>query len=593
MSFLAGGSHTLWEALEALARGKVKIDLLMVLAAAGAALLGDWPDGAVLLFLFSLSHALEHAIMGRTRGAIAALLKLTPDEAVVIRNGQTLNLMIDELVLGDRVIVRPGERIPADGTVAVGQTTVDQSPMTGESIPVEREPGDPVLAGTMNQLGVIELDVTRVAGDTTLARMVQMVETAQSERATSQQFTDWFGQRYTVLVLLGTGAVYLVGVYSFGDSVADALYRAMTALVVASPCAVVISIPSAILSAITSAARGGVLFKGGSHLERTATLHAMVFDKTGTLTIGRPQLKGIKTAPRIAPGEVLTMAAALEANSEHPLARAIVDAAAAQQLTVPAAQSVQAVVGHGVTGIVEGRRLSAGKLNWFLDRGAQYDTTLGQQAEALQNDGYTLIVVGDDERVLGVLAVADALRPSAATAIRELRQLGLTSLTMLSGDHNRVVARIAGELGLQGEGQLLPDQKLQKLAEIRQRWGSVGMVGDGINDAPSLAGADVGFSLGVAGTDVALEAADVILMADDLRRLPYAVALARKSQRIVRQNLIIAFTVMLGLLLATFVTDLPLPLAVLGHEGSTVLVILNGLRMLAFPRPGPFPGAGA
>lgn len=593
ISFAAGGGHTLWEALTELAQAKVNIDLLMVLAAVGAAFLGDWPEGAVLLFLFSLSHALEHTILGRTRGAIAALLKLTPDDAAVIRNGQQLIIPVEQLVVGDRVIVRPGERIPADGTVAKGHSVVDQSPMTGESIPVDRQPGDPVLAGTMNQQGVIEILVSRVAGETTLARMVHMVENAQSERATSQQFTDWFGQRYTWIVLLGTCVVYLIGLYLYRDSAARALHRAMTALVVASPCAVVISIPASILSAIASAARGGVLFKGGTHLERTATLRAMAFDKTGTLTVGQPQLTGIDRIPEISETELLSIAAALESHSEHPLARAVVDAAKSRGLTIPPADSVEAVIGHGVAGIVNGKRRWAGKLSWFTDTGTHCDPALIERAANLQSDGHTLIAVADEDRVLGLLAVADALRPTAIAAIEELRSLGLTSLTMLSGDHASVVARIAGQLGLQGEGQLLPADKLQRLAAIRQQHGSVGMIGDGINDAPSLAGADVGFSLGGAGTDVALETADVVLMADDMRRLPYAIALARKSQQIVHQNLILAFTVMGSLLLLTFVITLPLPLAVLGHEGSTVLVILNGLRMLAFPRPKPFQPAAS
>lgn len=588
ISFVAGGGHTLWDALTELSHGKVNIDLLMVLAALGAASLGDWPEGAVLLFLFSLSHALEHTILGRTRGAIAALLKLTPDNATVIRDGQQSVVPVEQLVVGDRVVVHPGERIAADGTVDKGRSVVDQSPMTGESIPIERQPGDPVLAGTMNQQGVIEITVSRVAGETTLARMVHMVESAQSERAYSQQFTDWFGQRYTWIVLVGTCLVYLIGLYGYGDSGARALHRAMTALVVASPCAVVISIPAAILSAIASAARGGVLFKGGTHLERTATLLAMAFDKTGTLTIGQPQLTGIEPAPGMSESELLTIAAALESHSEHPLAHAVVDAAKSRGLTVPEANSVEAVVGHGVAGIVNGKRRWAGKLSWFTDTGTSCDPTLAERAVQLQADGHTLIAIADEDRVVGLLAVSDALRPTAAAAIQELRDLGLTSLTMLSGDHAIVVARIASQLGLQAEGQLLPADKLQRLAAIRKQSGSVGMIGDGINDAPSLAGADVGFSLGGAGTDVALETADVVLMADDLRRLPYAIALARKSQQIVRQNLILAFTVMGGLLLLTFVTTLPLPLAVLGHEGSTVLVILNGLRLMAFPRPKPF-----
>lgn len=584
ISFVAGGGHTLWEALSDLRRGKVNIDLLMILAAVGAALLGDWPEGAVLLFLFSLSHALEHFILGRTRGAIAALMKLTPDETVVVRHGQEQTIRVGELVVGDRVIVHPAERIPADGLVREGHTVVDQSPMTGESIPVEKQPGDRVLAGTLNKHGAIQIEVTHAAGETTLARMVRLVEHAQSERAESQQFTDWFGQRYTVLVLAGTVIVFLLGLYAYGDSLVRAFHRAMTALVVASPCAVVISIPAAILSAIAGAARGGVLFKGGSHLEQAASLRAMAFDKTGTLTLGQPAVTRLVTAPGVSEEELLTTAAALESQSEHPLARSIVDAAAARGLSLIKADEVEAVVGHGVVGVVNGQRRWVGKLSWFHDTGTHCDEHLARTADALLSEGQTLIGVADPDRVLGLLAVSDPLRPSAKPALDALRQLGIRSLTMLSGDHPSVVARIAGQLGLQGEGGLLPEDKLRRLGVLRQH-GPIGMIGDGMNDAPSLAAADVGFSLGGAGTDVALETADVVLMADDLMRLPYAIALARRTQQIIRQNLILAFGVMIGLLIATFLTELPLPLAVFGHEGSTVLVILNGLRLLWFANP--------
>ena len=588
VSFVAGGTATLVEALGSLRRGLVNIDLLMILAAVGAAALGDWPEGAVLLFLFSLSHALEHFILGRTRSAIAGLMKLTPDEAVVLREGREQTIRVEELVIGDRVLVHASDRIPIDGIVRNGHTTVDQSPMTGESVPVEKQVGDSVLAGTLNQQGLIQIEVTRVAGETTLARMVRLVESAQSERANSEQFTDWFGQRYTIVVLLGTVAVFLLAHYGYGDSWNQAVYRAMTALVVASPCAVVISIPAAILSAIAGAARGGVLFKGGSHLERTAVLRAIAFDKTGTLTMGRPGLTSVLTAPGVSETELLATAATLESHSKHPLAQTVVQAAAARGISLPEADDVEEVVGHGIVGLVNGQQRWIGKLSWFQDQGTHFDEDLARRANVLQAEGQTLIGVADGEHVLGLLAVSDPLRPSAAPAIKKLRELGLESLVMLSGDHPAVVTRIAGELGMEGEGGLLPEDKLKRLDALKQQYGQVGMIGDGMNDAPSLAAAAVGFSLGGAGTGVALETADVVLMADDLLRLPYAIALARQTQRIIRQNLILAFTVMIGLLLTTLITVLPLPLAVLGHEGSTVLVILNGLRMLAFPKPQPY-----
>ena len=360
---------------------------------------------------------------------------------------------------------------------------------------------------------------------------------------------------------------------------------------VASPCAVVISIPAAILSAITSAARGGVLFKGGSHLERAALLRAMAFDKTGTLTLGRPRLVDIVPAAGITEIELLSAGAALEKHSEHPLARAVVQAAIARGIAIREADSVEAVVGCGIVGTWIGGRLRAGKLSWFLDDNVQLDDDLTRQAESLQAAGKTVICVGNETQVWGLLAVADTLRPTAAAAVQELRRLGLSPLVMLSGDHPVVAGQIARELGIDFQGGLLPEDKLRIIESLRLNHGPVGMIGDGMNDAPSLAAADVGFSLGGAGTDVALETADIILLADDLRRLPYAIAIARRTQQIIRQNLILAFSVMGVLLIAAMVTTLPLPLAVVGHEGSTVAVILNGLRLLAFPKPKPL-GAG-
>lgn len=588
IAFVAGGTHISGHALEDLRAGRVTIDFLMILAAIGAAAIGDWAEGAILLFLFSLSHALEHFVLGRTRRAIRALMQLTPDEALVWRDGRELTIPVDTLVIGDTVIVQPSARIPADGNITLGTTSVDQSPMTGESVPVDKQLGDPVFAGTLNLQGLVQIQVTRISSETTLARMVKLVEEAQSERAASEQFTDWFGQRYTWLVLTGSMAILWGGVLILNEPFSKAFYRAMTVLVVGSPCAVVISIPAAILSAITSAARGGVLFKGGSHLERAALLKTMAFDKTGTLTLGRPRLVDAVATAGISETDLICAGASLEKHSEHPLARAVVEAAISRGITVTEAESVNAVVGSGIEGIWQGKRLRAGKLSWFRDQGLALDADLSQKADSFLSAGKTVIGIGDETRVWGLLAVADALRPTAAAAIKELRELGLSPLVMLSGDHPKVAGQIAGELGMEFQGGLLPEDKLRFIETMRKEHGSVGMIGDGMNDAPSLAAADVGFSLGGAGTDVALETADIVLLADDLRRLPYAIALARRTQQIIRQNLILAFSVMGGLLVATMLTTLPLPLAVVGHEGSTVAVILNGLRLLTFPKPKPF-----
>lgn len=580
IAFIAGGTQISGHAVDDLRSGRVTIDLLMILAAIGAAAIGDWPEGAILLFLFSLSHALEHFVLGRTRRAIRALMQLTPDEAVVVRSGQEVKIPVEQLVMGDIVVVRPSERIPADGNITRGQTSVDQSPVTGESIPVDRHVGEAVFAGTLNQQGLIQIEVTRVAAETTLSRMVNLVEEAQSERAVSQQFTDWFGQRYTWVVLSGAMITLWVGAIGLSEPFSVAFYRAMTVLVVASPCAVVISIPAAILSAIASAARGGVLFKGGQHLERAASLKTMAFDKTGTLTMGRPRLVDIIPAAGISEIELLSAGAALEKHSEHPLARAVVEAALARDISIREAASVQAIVGHGITGEWIGHTLRVGKLSWFQDEQIPIDDSLSRAAESLQAAGKTVICVGNLHQVWGILAVADTLRPTAAAAIDQLRELGFTTLIMLSGDHPVVARQIAGELGIDYQGGLLPEAKLRVIQELKRDRGPIGMIGDGMNDAPSLAAADVGFSLGGAGTDVALETADIVLLADDLRRLPYAITLARRTQQIIRQNLILAFATMGILLIAALTIKLPLPLAVVGHEGSTVAVILNGLRLL-------------
>jgi Cd2+/Zn2+-exporting ATPase len=580
VSYAFGGWHAVWTALHDIVRGKVNIDFLMVVAAVGSASLGEYWEGAVLLFLFSLSHALESYILGRTRRAIAALMDLAPDEAVRIRDGQEERVPVNVLAPGDSILVHPSERIPVDGVIREGQTSVDQAIMTGESMPVDKHPGDPVFSGTLNQQGVIVVDVTRTAGETTLARMVHLVEQAQSERAATQQFSAWFGQSYTWMVL-GVATASFFWFRSVGaPDLWTAFSRAMTILVVASPCAVVISIPAAILTAITAAARNGVLFKGGVHVERTATLEAMAFDKTGTLTIGKPQLVQLEAAPGYRESELLTWAAAVEARSEHPLAQAVVREAQARGIDVPDAENVESVVGNGIQGTINGAEVRVGKPEWVAEDISPIPAEIQRHIETARSAGQTVLAVSRERRLAGWLAVADTLRDTALTAVTELRRMGLTPLLMLSGDNARVAAHLAGQLHLDYQANLQPGDKLVILKGMLAQPRRIGMIGDGTNDAPALATATVGFSLGGAGSDVALETADVVLMSDDLRRLPYAIHLARQTQQILKQNLCIAFGVMIGLFIASLWTAIPLPLAVLGHEGSTVFVILNGLRLL-------------
>ncbi|MEI6084726.1 MAG: heavy metal translocating P-type ATPase [Verrucomicrobiota bacterium] len=582
IGYIAGGFYAARRAFRELLTGSVNVDLLMIAAAVGAAIVNEWPEGAVLLFLFSLSNTLEQYVLGRTRRAIEALMDLTPDEAVVRRDGAELRVPVAELRLGEVIIVRPGERIPADGKIVRGQTSIDQSVMTGESVPVERAVGEMVLAATLNQQGAIEVEVTRVAGETTLSRIVELVESAQSEKAQSQRFTDWFGARYTLAVLGLAAVTAIVPVFFLHEPFAHSFYRAMTILVVASPCAVVISIPAAILAAITGAARNGVLFKGGVHLERAADLQAIAFDKTGTLTMGRPRLTDVQTAPGISEAELLTLAASVESLSEHPLAFAVVEEAKARGLVLREASNMEALVGRGVQAEIAGKWILVGKPQLFTERGAAIPAELELAIERLAADGKTTVLVGNETTALGVLAIADTLRPSAEAAIAQLRKLGIRRLVMLTGDSRRVACAIANRLGMEAEAELLPEDKLNVIRSLQGQHGSVAMIGDGINDAPALAAATLGISLGGAGTDVALETADVVLMADDLQNLPFAIALARQTKRVIRQNLVFAFVMMIALVAATFVVNIRLPIAVVGHEGSTVLVILNGLRLLRY-----------
>lgn len=580
VSFFFGGRGAVMEALGDLLQGRPNIDFLMVVAAAGSAVLGEWWEGAMLLFLFSLSHALESFILGRTRRAIAALMDLAPDDAVRIRDGQEERVPVDELVPGDRILVRPSERIPADGIIRDGETSIDQAIMTGESMPVDKAEGDSVFSGTLNQQGVIEVEVTRTAGETTLAKMVRLVEQAQSERATTQNFSNWFGERYTWIVLAMSTVSFVGFYYYLGQGGWIAFARAMTILVVASPCAVVISIPAAILAAITAAARVGVLFKGGIHVERTATLQALAFDKTGTLTLGKPQLVKIQTAPDVAESDLLAWAAAIEFHSEHPLAQAVVQAAKSRGITIPDADDVESIVGSGIHGVIEGSAFAVGKPEWVAWEPEIIPREAFSQIEAARQAGQTVLAVVRDGGYAGWLAVADTLRDTATEAVEELRAMGLQPLVMLSGDNALVAGHLAEKLALDYQANLQPGDKLVILKGLLNQSKRTGMIGDGTNDAPALATATVGFSLGGAGSDVALETADVVLMSDDLRRLPYAIKLARRTQQILKQNLCIAFGVMITLLVASLMTTVPLPLAVFGHEGSTLLVILNGLRLL-------------
>ena len=585
LAYLAGGTFAAFEAVRDLVVDRqVNVDLLMVTAAIGAAFVDAWAEGAVLLGLFSSSNALEHHALGRTRRAVRALMALSPEVATLVRPdlpGGEAVVPVERLAVGDVVLVRPGERVAVDGTVVDGETTIDQAAITGESLPVAKRAGDAVFAGTINGFGAVRVRVEKLHRESTLARIVGIVEAAQEQKSRTQRFTDAFEGRYAVGVIAGAALVAVVPPLLFGRDVGDAFYRAMTLLVVASPCALVISTPASTLSALANAARHGILFKGSNHLENAGAIRIVAFDKTGTLTEGRPRLTDVvPLAAGWDEGELLRRAAAVERLSEHPLAVAIVAGAEARGLLLPAAEGFRAVPGMGVLGRVGGAELTIGNEALFAGRGVAVAVGATAVADRLRAEGKTAMLVGDEAGVRGVLAVADTVRPAAAGVVAELKRLGVERTVMLTGDNARVAGAIAAQLGIdEVHADLLPEEKLVVVRRLLER-GTVAMVGDGVNDAPALATATLGVAMGGAGTDVALETADVVLMADDLGKLPYAIALSRRARRTIRQNLAFSLGVIAVLVVSALTVGIPLPLGVVGHEGSTVVVVLNGLRLL-------------
>ncbi|MBE2235905.1 MAG: cadmium-translocating P-type ATPase [Anaerolinea sp.] len=585
VAYLAGGYYGVRQGLAELRHGAINIDLLMILAALGAAVIGDWREGAILLFLFSLSNALQDYALGRSRRAIEALIKLRPQEALVRRGELEMITPVARLRLGDVVIVKPGERLPIDGVVLRGQSSVDQATITGESAPVDVAAGSQVFEGTLNQTGVLEIDVTCLPSESTLARIIRLVEDAQEQKAPTQRFLDDFEQKYALGVILATVLAIVIPYFLLHQPFDEVFYRAMTLLVVASPCALVISVPAAILSAIANAARKGILFKGGAHLENLATVRAMAFDKTGTLTSGRPTVTDIIPLGCCSEPELLALAASVEARSEHPVAQAIVQEARRQGLAFEPCEDLQAITGRGARATAaDGRVYFIGNRELFDGRLVLTDSLLAQ-FDDLERQGRTaMLLAGQSDgelAALGLIAVADSIRPQARAALDALRREGIAPIVMLTGDNARVASAIAQQAGVdEYRAGLLPEQKVEAVQALYQQHGSMAMVGDGVNDAPALAQASVGVAMGAAGTDVALEVADVVLMSDDLEKLAYVVHLSRRARRIVWQNIAFALSVIVVLVVANFVVGVPLPLGVVAHEGSTLLVVFNGLRLL-------------
>ncbi|UBV43306.1 cation-translocating P-type ATPase [Deinococcus taeanensis] len=577
-AFLAGGIPAGREALHALFTAhKLDVDLLMVLAALGAASIGQTADGATLLFLFSLSNTLQDWALGRTSSAIQSLITLNPEGATVRRAGTERWCTLDELQVGDLLIVKPGERVAADARVTRGQTSVDESSITGESVPVDKAPGSALASGTVNLNGSVEAQVLRPAGDSTLARLVALMEQAQTQKSRTESITERWESPYAMTVLALVPAVFALLHLGFGLNVTEAWVRAMTFMVVASPCAVVISTPAVMLSAMAAAARAGVLFKSSAALDALGGVQTIAFDKTGTLTQARMTLTHVTAPDKPA---ALALAAGLEVHSEHPIAQAIVTAAREQGLTPVTVTGAQAVPGQGLEARLPGGRIVwAGNLRLAARHGAALSAAQHTVLDDLSRQGSSSVIVGAGQDVLGLMGVADALRPGSRAALNALKGSGVAHRVMLTGDREEVARSVAAQVGLtEYRAGLLPEDKLRLIAELP---GPVAMVGDGVNDAPALARADLGIAV-ASGTDVALESADVILMRSDLSTLAGAVRLARAARRTVILNLSFAFAVILLVAPLAVAGRIPLPLGVLAHEGGTVIVVLMGLRLLRF-----------
>ena len=598
-AYFFGGFFTAREAFEHVRNGNFEIDFLMLVAATGAAILGEWVEGGLLLFLFSLGHSLEHYAMARARSAIESLADLAPAEAIVIRDGAEEVVPVEELRVGDEVRVKPNDRIPSDGFVVDGESAVNQAPVTGESVPVDKSPVDDaeraaknpegldashrVFAGTINGAGALRLRVTKLAGETALARVVQMVTEAETMRSPTQQFTAKF-ERYFVPSVLALVVLLLFAFLVIDETFAESFYRAMAVLVAASPCALAIATPSAVLSGVAAAGHSGVLFKGGAPLEHLGQLSAMAFDKTGTLTEGKPRVISVEPYGDVTVFELLRVAVAVERLSDHPLAAAVVHHGEEELGPIEEeARDMKSVTGRGVRARLGDEEVLIGKEELFDESGGPaMPEALRQKTQELEQSGQTTMIVRLGERYLGVVGLMDAPRESAGPMIARLRELGITKMIMISGDNQAVADAVAARVGLDlARGDLMPDDKVDFIRKLTEEEGKVAMVGDGVNDAPAMANATVAIAMGAAGSDTALETAEIALMADDLSKLPYAVGLSRKTSAIIRQNLWMSLGMVAFLIPAT-ILGMNIGPAVALHEGSTLVVVFNALRLLAF-----------
>ena len=583
---IAGGWMLVPSAWSALRRVRPNISLLMVTACIGAAGIGEWAEAAIVVFLFGVAEWLEGWADRRAHRAVRALLDLAPPQASVRRDGKQVEVAVEEVSVGENVSVKNGMRIPLDGRVVGGCSTVDQAPITGESIPVEKEVGDEVFAGSINGDGALEIEVTKPAGNSTLARIIRLVEEAQENRAPTQRFVDVFARYYTPAVAIGAVLVFLIPPLLQLGPWSVWAYRACALLIIACPCALVISTPVSIVAGLTALARRGVLVKGGAHLEALGQLRAVAVDKTGTITLGRPRVHEVLSVADASERDVARIAAAIDANSTHPVARAVVDYAIEHQIADGGARDHQTSSGRGAAASIDGHRYFVGNHRFTHELGV-CSTQLERQLDEMENRGRSVVVVGhqphDDcaGEVLGVLAVGDTVRPDTREAVAMLHRVGVRHVVMLSGDNSRTAHAIAEEVGIDDvRGNLLPEDKVRAVRELRERYGTVAMVGDGVNDAPALASATIGIAMGAAGTDTAIETADVALMNDQLGRVAEAVALGRRTLGIIRFNIGFALALKALFLALAVLGYTSLWLAILADTGATLLVVANALRLL-------------
>jgi len=576
----AAGSLIAKRAVHSIRERSLDIHVLMLAAVVGAIAIGEWTEGATVVLLFAFAQALESRSMDRARRAIRALMELAPVEATVKRDGREVRVAAAAVLPNELIVVRPGERIPVDGRVVSGSSDVNQAPVTGESVPVDREPGEDVFAGSINGHGALEIEATRAGSDTTLARIAALIDRAQAERAPTQRFVDRFAVRYTPIVLAVAALVAVAPPLAGYGSAGEWFYRALVLLVVACPCALVISTPVSVVSALAAAARRGVLIKGGAHLERAGSIRCVAFDKTGTVTKGQMTVTDVHSFGPASSTGVLSVAASLSSRSEHPIGRAIVAHAERTGVTVSPGRGFQALPGLGAEGHVDESHAIVGNHRLFEERGLCTDV-LHDRLDRMGSRGGTAVLVGHGGAAVGMIEMADEMRDAGRAAVAELREQDVARVVLLTGDRREVAEEVGRRLGFdEVHAELLPEDKVARVRDLKARYGSVAMIGDGVNDAPALAAADVGIAMGAAGTDVALETADVALMADELMKVPFAIRLSRRAMRNIRTNVALSLGLKAAFVVLAISGVATLWMAVLADTGASLLVTANALRLL-------------